>query len=354
MEELRTEMRQMLLMVMEANHHPPVMKQRPKGCQKCRSEGAGENCPHCFKCGQEGHFSRGCRVQRQFLVGGTTSSPGQRVPKPAEICQLDIVSDNAQRHSSSSEHNPVPTLQAPITAGRTGWEKVYCQLFYRQLSSESIMGGAQSCIINEPWRQQHLPHTVIRPITELLEGNTLTVLAANDTLIAYVGWIEVSFRLGDGRNELQVPILVYSNPAVASDPIIAYNVVEAVINGEETKTKGERRQLLHKVSKALSITVQTAQNVGKLMQSGSDPDTGVARTVGKRVHLPANQVSTIYVRAHVNARARGQDMLFTPDMLNAPPEGVSLSEVLVRIPKRKVTYIPAPLPTPLTTPFIWN
>ncbi len=66
MEELRTEVKQMLLTVMEANHHPPVMTQRLKGCQKCRSEGAGENCPHCFKCGQEGHFSRGCRLQRQL------------------------------------------------------------------------------------------------------------------------------------------------------------------------------------------------------------------------------------------------------------------------------------------------
>lgn len=53
--------------------------------------------------------------------------------------------------------------------------------------------GAQSCIINVSWRQQYLPHTVIRPIAELLEHDTLTVLAANDTPIPYVGWIEVSF-----------------------------------------------------------------------------------------------------------------------------------------------------------------
>lgn len=66
MEELRTEMKQMLLTVMETNSHPPVVKQRLKGCQKCRGEGTGENCSHCFKCGQEGHFSRGCRAQRQL------------------------------------------------------------------------------------------------------------------------------------------------------------------------------------------------------------------------------------------------------------------------------------------------
>lgn len=64
-EELRSEMKQMLLTVMETSHHPPVAKQRLKGCQKCRNEGVGENCAHCFKCGQEGHLSRGCRAKRQ-------------------------------------------------------------------------------------------------------------------------------------------------------------------------------------------------------------------------------------------------------------------------------------------------
>lgn len=188
-----------------------------------------------------------------------------------------------------------------------------------------------------------MPHTVVRPIAELLEGDTLTILAANDTRIPYIGWIEVSFRLEDDRKELQVPILVSSDPAVASDPIIGYNVIEAVINAEGKKTKGERKQLAHKVSKAFSITVKIAQNVVKLVQSSSDPDTGVVSTSGKGVFLPANQVSVIYLRAHVKARARGQDMLFTPDMLNAPPEGVSLSEVLVHIPQRKVPYCSVPI-----------
>lgn len=125
--------------------------------------------------------------------------------------------------------------------------------------------------INNTW-----PHMVIRPIGELLEGDTLTVLAASDTLIPYVGWIEVSFWLDDDRKELRVPILASSDPAVASDPIIGYNVIEAVINEEGKKTKEERKQLSHKVSKVFSITVKTAQNVVKLMPSGSDPDTSVA------------------------------------------------------------------------------
>lgn len=70
MEELRTEMKQMFLTVMEANRHSPAPKPRLQGCQKCRNEGRGENCLHCLKCGQEGHFSRGCRAQRQLPGNG--------------------------------------------------------------------------------------------------------------------------------------------------------------------------------------------------------------------------------------------------------------------------------------------
>ncbi|KAK7891779.1 hypothetical protein WMY93_023742 [Mugilogobius chulae] len=75
------------------------------------------------------------------------------------------------------------------------------------------------------------------------DGETLTVFAANDTPIPYIGWIEVSFRLDSDSSktsELQVPILVCSDPAVASDPIIGYNVIEAVVNKTEGKTKVQK------------------------------------------------------------------------------------------------------------------
>lgn len=95
--------------------------------------------------------------------------------------------------------------------------------------------GAQSSVINDHWRQQHLPHTTIRPIKELLGEENLTVHAANNTPILYLGWIEVNFTLAGGPHavtELRIPLLVSSDPAVADDPIIGYNVIETVIQQE--------------------------------------------------------------------------------------------------------------------------
>ncbi|KAG1936440.1 interleukin-1 receptor accessory protein-like 1-A [Pimephales promelas] len=171
MEELRKEMKQMFLAVMEANPRSPEQRPREKGCKKCRDERTGSRC------------------------------------------MVDCFMDN----------RPVRAL----------WDT-----------------GAQSSIVNEPWRLSCLPHTIVKPISELLGDETLTVFAANDTPIPYIGWIEVSFRLGSDptkMNELQVPMLVSSDPAVASDPIIGYNVIEAIINRNEEKTKSERKQLAQKI-----------------------------------------------------------------------------------------------------------
>lgn len=59
--------------------------------------------------------------------------------------------------------------------------------------------GAQSSIVNDIWWQNHLPQTIVMPISDLME-ETLTVFAANDTAVHYIGWIEVSFRL-DSRHK---------------------------------------------------------------------------------------------------------------------------------------------------------
>lgn len=207
--------------------------------------------------------------------------------------------------------------------------------------------GAQACIVNELWHQEHLPHTVIRPISEILGGDTLNLLAANDTPISYIGWIEVSFRLEDdprNTSHLQVPVLMSSDPAVVSVPIIGYNVIAVIINRNEAKNKGGTKQLVHQVGKAFEITAKTAQKVVKILQNSTEnPETGVARTGGRRVLLSANQVTNVYVRAHVGAQCRGEDMLFSPDPLHPTLEGVVVNEVLLRIPEKKAPYIPIPL-----------
>lgn len=65
------EMKKMLLETMEAtklHHHP---RTRPssaakwtKRCKACQETNVGESSNHCYRCGQEGLLSRGCRLKR--------------------------------------------------------------------------------------------------------------------------------------------------------------------------------------------------------------------------------------------------------------------------------------------------
>ncbi|KAL0152786.1 hypothetical protein M9458_052509 [Cirrhinus mrigala] len=319
LEELRREMKQMFLAVMEANPCPPAQKQRDHVGKRAGTTEAGPAV-----------------VQEQV--------PRSERPPPNPALQLITALKETAAGAPSAVNviNYIPPQHQPQLVSLVGSRYIVDCVMDNCPMKALWDTGAQSSIVNDPWRLNHLPLTVIRPISELLEDETLTVLAANDTHIPYIGWIEVSFRLGSDpttTNNLQVPILMSSDPAVASDPIIGYNVIEAIMNVDEGKTKCGKRQLAQKVSRAFAITVKTAHRVVKLMQNG-DSENGVVHTGGKRVFLPANQITTVYIRAHVSSQAQGRQMCFSSDMLNPPPEGLIYNDGLVQIPIKRAPYIP--------------
>lgn len=80
LEELRAEVleiRKMMLQTVGATQGRPTEKtftssrSRPRGCRACQEAQIGDSCRHCFKCGQEGHLSRGCRRMREQQGNGT-------------------------------------------------------------------------------------------------------------------------------------------------------------------------------------------------------------------------------------------------------------------------------------------
>lgn len=71
------EIKKMFLETMEAarlHHHPgtrpPSVVKWTKGCKACQETNVGESCNHCYRCGQEGHLSRGCRLKRPAQGNG--------------------------------------------------------------------------------------------------------------------------------------------------------------------------------------------------------------------------------------------------------------------------------------------
>lgn len=80
--------------------------------------------------------------------------------------------------------------------------------------------------------------------------------------------------------------------------------------------------------------------VGLVQNSSEDSETS---TRVRRVPLPANQVTIVYVRVQITSHAWGQDMFFSSDGADPSPEGVILNGKLVLIPDRKVPYMPIPV-----------
>lgn len=76
------ELKKLMLQTVEATQARPAEKtftpsrSRPRGCRACQEAQIGDFCRHCFKCGQEGHLSRGCRRTRE-QQGNETGLPSR-------------------------------------------------------------------------------------------------------------------------------------------------------------------------------------------------------------------------------------------------------------------------------------
>lgn len=193
--------------------------------------------------------------------------------------------------------------------------------------------GAQAPVINEAWRAENLPHTILRPIQELLGPEILTGLAANQTEIPFSGWVEVEFKLCNKEVEteaLAVSILVSDDPGVAERPIIGYNVIEEVVKAQSPGSRVDPTTI-QTLSATFSIRPRIARMVVKLIQT---PDlresVGVVTTGRRRVHLPANEVTTISVPARLGATFKGQEVLFTPSDQHSLTEGLEVTDGLVK------------------------
>lgn len=204
--------------------------------------------------------------------------------------------------------------------------------------------GAQASIISEEWRSQHLPQTAVRPVEELLGPGTLIGVAANQTEIPFVGWVEVEFQLNGKLNQsqrLHIPVLVSSDPNVAEEPIIGFNVIEEIVKGPRT-LEGETPidGTVNMVRDAFSVSVKAAKELVQIMQVCRTNDSScVVRTGKGKVRLPPGQATTIQGRAHMGTLEEDQVMLFVPTEELNWPEGVEVMEGLVTVSKRNPTAI---------------
>lgn len=222
-------------------------------------------------------------------------------------------------------------------------ERCLVQCLFDNVAVEALWDtGAQASLINEEWRKTHLPHREVHPIEELLGPGTLIGLAANQTEIPFLGWIEVEFKLAESPHltePLLAPMLVSSDPDVAEQPIIGFNVIQALISDKRQPAS----HMIQKLSQAFSVTFKTAKLMMELMRDDLASEVGTVQTGKKTIHLQAEKGTTVHVRACVGVQFKGQSLLFVPSDLPDLPDGVTVKEGLVTVTAGQCMYVPVPI-----------
>ncbi len=117
---------------------------------------------------------------------------------------------------------------------------------------------------------------------------------------------------------------------MAERPIIGYNVIEEVVKAQSPGSRVDPKTI-QTVSAALSIRPRIARMVVKLIQTPDLHESiGVVTTGCRRIHLSANEVTTISVPASLGAIFKGEEVLFTPSELHPLLEGPRVTEGLVK------------------------
>ncbi|TWW74006.1 Retrovirus-related Pol polyprotein from transposon 297 [Takifugu flavidus] len=338
-----------------------------RGCGVCKEQGLGDQCGHCFKCGQSGHFSRGCRrqrlVERSDSMRVTMQTAGPQTP-----------STSSQPGTDDRVHgllcDRIRQLEAELERGREARQTVSATYashlsLHRQAKLKALIGkkcivncffdgvattalwdtGSQVTIINESWRRSCLSHTTLRSMDELLEENeTLVGRAANQTPIPFAGWVELTFELGSNRGprpELHVPVLVSNEPGVAEPPIIGYNVIELIVkNGMEQHPEVTPAV----VSDAFSIDCKKTNMLIQLVQSHDKHDKeGVVKVGGQKTVIPAGQTREINCSVRTGPLSTKQEVLFEPDEIQKWPEGLTIPETVICLSKGNWSKVAIPV-----------
>ena len=343
---------------------------RERGCKLCQENGTGDQCGHCFKCGQSGHFSNGCRAQRKSAgTSGQVDVAGHHVTPPAALPQSqgepcsninELISDRIRQleaREAELEQRELAidnegatyvsnlSLRGHSKLLKLIGKKCMVSCFFDGVATKALWDtGSQVSLINEKWRRDHLPHTMVRDTEEILGAGTIVGKAVNKTAIPFTGWVEVKFQLGSEeapQPELLVPVLIARDPQVAEEPIIGYNVIEQLLKrGMEQHPDVTSKN----VSTAFSFDCKRTEVLMQLIQStDGDSKDGVVRVGRTRTVIPAGQMKEVKCSVRTGPLPSKQEVLFEPDENPKYPDGLNITEMIISLQEGSWSRVTIPV-----------
>ena len=162
--------------------------------------------------------------------------------KEVLYCSRSCQVDNWAEHKIKCEPSSCMTTNTTPKRGRMSnraplvGEKHIVDCFIQEQRVQALWdSGSQVTIIDELWKEAHLPDARLRDILEILDiTSDFDIKAANGESMPYIGWVEATFRLGSGaasNTEVIVPVLVMKGGQLIQ-PIIGSNVIKIIIDSE--------------------------------------------------------------------------------------------------------------------------
>ena len=203
------------------------------------------------------------------------------------------------------------------------------------LGGKSIEGlwdtGSMITLVDRLWLQENLPDEVIVPVMQFLEGEHLTIRAANKSEIPFDGVVVLRFSLGDEHEGFLVPVLVSSQPI--SEPIIGYNVIEhLVLNGTD-----EEHEKLKSCLKGANIS-NVDPLIALIQKQATEPDFLVDIKTSEAVKIPAGFKKQIRCRVKALGNDAEQTVYFSP-RLQEGDDDLEINEAVCTLRRGRTNYI---------------
>ncbi len=209
--------------------------------------------------------------------------------------------------------------------------------------------GAQVSIMDYNWKEMYLPHTKLRPLTDITDPQELEVRDVKKDLIPFHGWVEITLNLlgnEDPRLAIHVPFLV--SRIGLERPILGFNVVQEIIRGGENRTQA-LFNLANLLSTAMEIEEDKANALVNLIQyqetsNELELDIQVSINVGPQdVVIHSGCVTHVKCRVPNNFDVTNPMVLFEPVMECPHLDQLIVGEGLLTIQNPQNPYVQIPV-----------
>ncbi|KAL6483870.1 hypothetical protein MHYP_G00087420 [Metynnis hypsauchen] len=297
------------------------MSQQIGGCSMAWADAGCSKCKTVYYCSKKCQMDHWGRYRKECK----NMSHVQLCPPTVQVAQCRV-----------NQHSSVTSL-----VGRQCLVECYLQ----GRKCEALWDtGSQVCIIDEYWKNKHLPAAALRDVTDAVEApDALKLVTANGSSLPYVGWLEISFKLasfGTSATELLIPVLVMQGNHL-SHPIIGFNVIEQIIKqNDQKRTKRRGKVPLYDTVRAAFPSLKKSK-VHAFINLINSEDCSVyrVRTMKERLSVPKKSVLQIQCYAQMPSVREDTTLLFEPDVNQQWPEGLELTETLVHLQRGSRPHI---------------